>query len=498
MNLTNQRAKSKGGVFVVVQQVFILAIHFLQIVLFSRLLSPSDYGIAAMAGTIFTMANVFKDFGFSASAIQTKELRKQDSDNLFWIGLLVAAAIAGTIIFLSPLLGWFFKQPIVTRLVMLMGVTYLVAALGNQPTALAQRDFQFKPLAISGMAAKGIGFLSGYCLALGGFGPWSIAWMHLVESVMGSTFGFIISGYRPGRIANLSDTTSHFKFGALMTASGLMSFLSRNIDKILIGRLYGAEALGIYTRAHGMIIFPFTGLLAGFTRFNLASLSRLVDKGQQYQSYVLFVLQVYMLVAACIVVPSVVLADEIVEILMGKQWASVSPIFVIMAPYTWYQIISYLCNVSLISKGRMTQLATVHFWNCIISTAAIVIASPFGLLGLAFSFALGGMSLQLLMFLYIVAREKTIDIGPFLKVASINIICALGVAFFVDYCIDPYLKTTETWCRICILTTVTIFLLCLSLLFQESGRLILRHLTACIPRLLVKRSVPVPHGKEVE
>jgi polysaccharide transporter, PST family len=465
--------QSKGGMFVAMQQVFNLLIHLTQIVLLSRILSPSDYGIAAMAGTIFTMANVFKDFGFSASAIQAKELRKQDSDNLFWIGMLVAAAIAATIVMLSPVVGWFYNQPIVTWLVMLMGVTYLAAALGNQPTALAQREFRFKPLAISGMAAKGIGFASGYYLALGGFGPWSIAWMHLIESILASVSGFVISGYWPGRAANLRDTTSHFKFGALMTVSGLMSFLSRNIDKILIGRLYGAEALGIYTRAHGMIIFPFTGLLAGFTRFNLASLSRLVDKNQQYQSYVLFILQAYLFVAACIVVPSVVLADEVVDILMGGQWAKVAPIFVIMAPYTWYQIISYLCNVSLISKGKMAQLTSLHFWNCILSTITIAVAAPFGLVGLAIGFSLAGMTIQLALFLVTVSREKSIEIWPFLKVAIQNMAAAVGTSVVALFGLVPFLDGLDAWLRIALVTLTTTLMLSSSLVCFETGRRLL-------------------------
>ena len=423
--------KKNSSKFVAAQQGFHLLVHVLQIVVLSRLLEPEDYGLAAMAGVVFTMANVFKDFGFSSSAIQSKEISKQDSDNLFWIGIFVSIGIAALIAASSPFVAMFYKQSMVTWLILVMAVTYLIAALGNQPKALAQREFRFRELAIWAIAGKSLGFSSGIWAAMSGWGPWSIVVMHLVEGVITSLGSFVVSGYVPGKMKNLQETRDHFKFGTLLTVSGLMSFFSRNTDKILIGRFFGAASLGFYTRAHGLLIFPMTSILSGFNRLNLASLSRLADKPAKFHRTQVQILQFYLLASAAIILPATVAARDVVLLAMGEKWLPVVPVFVITSPYAWYKIVSYICNVSMISKGKMAALTKLHFWNCILSVVTILAATPFGLHGLAMAFSISGVVIQQPLFLIVAQRNDAID---WKKIVSLLVQYAILFAAVVGIC----------------------------------------------------------------
>ncbi len=320
------------------QQVLSLALHLAQIFVLSRMLTPDDYGVAQMAGTVFTMANVFKDFGFSISSIQSRDLLKQDTDNLFWVGNGISFSMGFMIMLCSPLVGWFFNDTRVVWMVVAMGVTYWMASIGNQPIALAQRNFSFFELAIWASLAKIVAFGTGCILGALSFGAWTIVWMHFVEAFLVSVSGFWISKYIPGSARNIRSTVEHLKFGAWMTVSGLLSFISRNIDKILIGRFFGAESLGLYSRAQGLLIFPFTGILSGFTRLNLATFSRLREDNGEFNRSLILLLQVYLFVSALLILPALVVSEDVIRISMGEKWISVAPLFVIMGPMSGFRL----------------------------------------------------------------------------------------------------------------------------------------------------------------
>jgi polysaccharide transporter, PST family len=423
----------RSTLFVALQQCITLAAHVVQIVVLSRLLDPRDYGLAAEAGIIFTFANVFKDLGFSAAAIQSPNLTKQDSNNLFWVGMTFALAISLLIVASGPLVAIFYKESILSALILVMGITFVISSLGNQPIALAQRDFKFKEVALWSMAAKTLGLITGCVMAANSFGPWAIIWMHFIEAAIVTMGGFITSRFVPGWMHDLASSRQYLSFGALLSLSGLLSFVSRNLDKILIGKLFGPESLGFYTRAHGLLIFPLTAILSGFNRLNLASLSRLTEQPEKYNSHLNVILQAYFYLTAMLIVPAVVCAKDVIELAMGPKWLAVVPIFQVMAPYAAYQIVSYGCNLTLISNAHMAKLTKLHLLNCLTSILAIVIAVPFGLIGLAASFALTGIVVQQTLFIWFASQTAVLNtqlfiktvLRLFLQVAGVTALCFL-------------------------------------------------------------------------
>ena len=53
--------------------------------------------------------------------------------------------------------------------------------------------------------------------------------------------------------------------------------LAYNADKILLGRFWGAEALGIYSRAYQLINLPVDGLNSAISQVALPALARVQD-----------------------------------------------------------------------------------------------------------------------------------------------------------------------------------------------------------------------------
>ena len=121
-------------------------------------------------------------------------------------------------------------------------------------------------------------------------------------------------------------------FGGLATLNSFFVFLAWNSDNILLGRFWGAQALGLYGRAYQLATLPvqqWTGTLSGVALSGLSALQH--DPDRLSRSF----LRAYSLLLS-VTVPIAIIcplfADEIIHILLGAKWMEVAPIFRLLAP----------------------------------------------------------------------------------------------------------------------------------------------------------------------
>ena len=94
IDFSNLKRKSvHGGILSICAQLTTVFIQTASLVILARLLTPEDYGIIAMAAVIIAFADLFRDLGLSAAAIQKKELTNKQQTNLFWLNIIVGGCL---------------------------------------------------------------------------------------------------------------------------------------------------------------------------------------------------------------------------------------------------------------------------------------------------------------------------------------------------------------------------------------------------------------------
>src|SRR5277367_1331534 len=94
----------------IVQTVRVLC-QFGSVLILSRLLPPSDFGLIAMVGPVYGFVLLFQDLGLSQATIQKPQLNHDEVKAFFWINVGVGAALTVAICALSPLVGWYYGEP---------------------------------------------------------------------------------------------------------------------------------------------------------------------------------------------------------------------------------------------------------------------------------------------------------------------------------------------------------------------------------------------------
>ena len=146
-----------------VVQIVKMLCQFGSVIILSRLLPPSDFGLIAMVGPVSGFVGLFQDLGLSQATIQKAKLNHDEVNAFFWINVSLGAALTAIVVAISPLAGWYYGEPRVVALTAAMGLLILLGSLGNQPGAILMRRMEFGVLALNGVvgAASGLVHFAG-------------------------------------------------------------------------------------------------------------------------------------------------------------------------------------------------------------------------------------------------------------------------------------------------------------------------------------------------
>jgi polysaccharide transporter, PST family len=118
-------------------QVWRILTGFVLTVITTRMLSPSDFGVLAMAATATAFTSLVKDLGINQAIVQKQAVTQAQVNTLFWTSIIGAALIALFLAACAPLIAVFYAEPRVERLLLAFSVLVLIG--GSQTVAAARR-----------------------------------------------------------------------------------------------------------------------------------------------------------------------------------------------------------------------------------------------------------------------------------------------------------------------------------------------------------------------
>jgi PST family polysaccharide transporter len=354
----------------------------------ARILTPSDYGMVAMVGTLTAFFEVFSDCGLSTASIQKRDLTRAQVDNLFWLNVLAGAALWGGCVLAGPLLGSYFRVPGLAPIAALTGLGFLLGGFSVQPLALLSRRMRLKEVSIIRLSAHFLGACAGVCMAFLGLRYWALVGQSLAvqAAVLALVLGHV--RYRPGLPKAGQGTVAMLKFGGHMTVFGILIYLVRNLDNALVGRFWGAEQLGYYSRAYFLTTFPMTLIAGSVGAAVIPALSCVNHDRQRMEELYRKTVGAIGAIGFPVAIGLVVIAPWAIRLVYGPKWAPVVPIFYWLCIATVLQPVYATADWLLIACGRT--------WELVLSTAAVtaIVVTGFavgvhwGTAGVACSFAI--------------------------------------------------------------------------------------------------------------
>lgn len=436
----------RGGVakFGAKASEFILRMGALMVL--ARLLEPTDFGLVGMVTAITGILSLFKEFGLSLATVQRATITHEEISTLFWINIVVGAILALVSIGVAPFVAAFYHEPRLSLILVVLGIGFVFNAAGVQHSALLQRQMRFIDLAVIEVLSLLISSVISVVLAIRGYGYWALVAWSVTLPLAATLLTILRSGWMPGRPHLNAGMQSMMRFGGIVTVNSVVVYIAYNLDKILLGRFWGAEVVGVYGRAYQLATLSIDYINGATGSVAIPVLSRLQDDPERLRSYFL---KGYSLVLALTIPATAACAlfsNELILVMFGSKWNDAAPILSLLAP----TILAFaLINppgwllVGLGMVGRSLKIALVIAPLVIIGC---VIGLPYGAKGVALGFS-AALTLWIVPHLMWCFHGTVVSFQDVLIVAARPIIsgivgasCAFGAVSFVR----PHVSAFET------------------------------------------------------
>ena len=328
-----QRAM-RGGLAKVVAQITNLVLRTGTLMIMARLLLPRDFGLVGMVTAVIGVFSVFRDFGLSAAAVQRNSITSEQSSTLFWINLAVGGALGVLAMALGPFVAAFYHEPRLIGVTAVLATAFVFNAAGVQHSALLERQMRFVTLSVIDIVSLGSGTSVGIAMALRGCGYWSLVATSTVTPFVYTLGCWIMARWVPGRPRKHLEIFHMMRFGGTLTLNGLIMYFSMNLDKVLLGRFWGVDALGIYGRAYQLVSIPTDNLNSAAGGVVFAALSRLQEEPSRLRNFFLKGYSLVLSLTVPITLMCGLFGDDIIHVFLGPKWISAIPIFRLLSPTT--------------------------------------------------------------------------------------------------------------------------------------------------------------------
>lgn len=366
--------------------------QLIQVVVLTRFLDKEDFGLMAMALFVIGISKIFIDMGVSNALIYKQQVNKYQLSSLFWLNILLGIAIFLIVIFLSPFIADFYETPDLIGVIDWVAVSFLIIPWGQQFEALLRKNLRFKILAIQDITGKTAGLIVAIVLAVMGYGVYALVFANLVTSIVFVLVQSIVGykDYRPQFLFSLRSLKGKgfFSFGLFQMGGNVVNYFGANFDTILIGKLLGMEALGLYNIAKILASKPFQVINPVITKVAFPVFSKIQDDTPKLKVAYLKCVHLLTSANAPVYIVMILFAYPIIHIFFGPEWQAAAPILQLLC-------ISFLCS-SIGNPMGSLQLAKGRadmgfYWNLVLLLVVpltIWLGSFHGLIGVALYLAL--------------------------------------------------------------------------------------------------------------
>lgn len=377
----------RGGLARVGAQAASFAVRIGAIVVFARLLSPRDFGFVGMVTAITGLLSLLRDFGLSSATVQRSHVTEEQLSSLFWFNVLFGVLLGLGVIALAPIVPRFYNEPHLFWVTVALAPAVIFNAAGVQHSAILQRQMRFTTLSAIDVGALVVSNCIGIAMAVAGFRYWALVAATVSLPLLSTACLWAAVRWIPGRPGTGGAIRSMIRFGGTISLLRIIAYVTYNLDKVLLGRIWGANALGFYGRAYQLINVPTLLLNSAVSEVAFALLARVQHDRDRVKSYFLKSYSLVLAMTIPITVCAGAFAPDLVSVLLGPKWQQVGPIVRLLAPTILAVALTDPIDWLMYSQGMLDRCVRM---SAVFAPAVItgyVMGLPFGPKGVALGYS---------------------------------------------------------------------------------------------------------------
>jgi len=366
------------------------AIGMISVVILARLLSPAQIGVFSIAYGFSAIAHIFRELGVNTYVIQERDLTRDRLRAAFTVSLVMAWSVAAMMAAVSGWFAKFYRIPELRPIVLLLAFNFLLVPFGSLTLTMLRRDLRFPQLFLINVTSLVLGTSVTIVLAARHMGAISMAWGSTATLATTAAMCAFIHRSAVPDVPGLREIRRVLGYGFWTTGGSAISQIGISAPDMVIGRVLGATATGLFSKAFGIVDSFNRLVLQSINTFSTPHFSARLRAGLEVRETYLRAVSLITGLAWPFFAVTAVFAGPIVAIVLGPRWAGAVP------------VAQVLCLAAAVSA------AFAPFPNLLIATSG----------GRAFGIYLGIAALVRALSVVITARFGLVAVGYGLIAAS--------------------------------------------------------------------------------
>lgn len=352
-------------------------IRLLGNLILTRLLYPELFGLMGLVQIFITGLNLFSDIGINPSIVRNKRGDEPVFLNTAWTLQVIRGFGLWMCCFL---IAWpvahFYGEPRLQWLIPIVGINSVVAGFNSTTLATLSRHMALGKLTILQIVLQ-ICTIS-VMIVCAWINPsiWALVIGNFASSFLNMVIShLLIPGFRNKFVWNREVLNEIYSFGRWIFISTIFTFLAGQCDRLLLGKLFPLDVLGIYTVAFMLSEVPrqLISMINGKVFFPIAA--KLIElPRREFRDKILRNRPLLLLPSALVLALMSCFGDLIISILYDERYASGGWMLSVMALGIWPRLAAQTIDPALTALGKPFYVA---LGNCL-KLIFMVIAMPIG------------------------------------------------------------------------------------------------------------------------
>ena len=253
-----KKGATKGYKWASINTLMLTITAVLKISILTRYLNKEDFGLIALVTFFLGFMNLFNDMGLTTAILHKLHISRKEYASLYWLNLGVSLLLYLILSSTSILIAEFYDEILLKTLIPLMGVSVIFSGIGRQFRTIFQKELKFKIIALVETIAAIFSLLTATLLAISGYGVYSLVFSALLQHLISNVIFFIYGLTQKGLLFHFQfkETKPFLKIGSYQVGSQIINYFNKDLDIIIIGKIFAPEILGGYSLAKQLVSRP--------------------------------------------------------------------------------------------------------------------------------------------------------------------------------------------------------------------------------------------------
>jgi O-antigen/teichoic acid export membrane protein len=378
----------------------------------ARILSPTDYGVFAVALVAMTLLQAFNELGVSLALVRWERPVQEFAGTAMTIAMGFSAGLYALVYLLAPPFCEAMGSPGAVGVLRVLCIAVVMDGIAAVPAAILNREFLQGKRFVSDAASFVVVTSLTIVLAVTGFGAMSFAIGRIGGNIVSVVTYLKLCPVKLKPQWDKSVAKELVRFGLPLAGSSLLVLSVTNLDKIIIGGWTNEVALGLYLMAFNQSSLPLQVFSEAARRVSLAGFSRMIDEPARLSRSLARGVALLMAASVPICTGLACYAAPMLAAVYGPQWTSAAAALQILAMLGLVRIVLFIGYDLLVAMdGNRVLLTLQGVWLIAMVPATIAGTHLDGIRGASLAQLLVAALIVLPAFA-VVLRKRGLDLWP--------------------------------------------------------------------------------------